>query len=227
MKPWEELARTRAPDGLELVLRRRGDECLVCVAGRDLMSSRDAGSSRALAVLGCEGLQKKARVLVGGLGLGSTLGAALELLSADSIVEVAELVPGVVEWSRKYVGHLAGHPLDDARTVVRIEDVAVVLRRARSVYDAVLLDVDNGPDHLAHEGNAALYEPEGLRMIQRALRPGGVLALWSFSDDAAFTRRLAAVGMQAKVHRVDGDRSSGRGRHHWIWVARAPGGRAR
>jgi spermidine synthase len=190
------------------------------------MSSHDEDSSRALAALGCEGLRTDARILIGGLGLGYTLAAALERISSDAVVEVAELVPGVVDWSRRYVGHLAGHPLDDPRTVLRTEDVAISLRRARSVYDAVLLDVDNGPDPLAHEGNAALYEPEGLRMIRRALRPGGVLALWSFSDDAAFTRRLRAVGFQAEAHRVPGSRR-GRGRHHWIWLARAPGGVAR
>lgn len=219
MRPWEEVARTRGPDGVELVLRRRGDECLVCAGGRDLMSSHDEESSRALATLGCEGLRKDARVLVGGLGLGYTLAAALERLSPDAIVEVAELVPGVVEWSRMHVGHLAGNPLDDPRTVVRIEDVVITLRRASSVYDAVLLDVDNGPDPLAHEGNAALYEAEGLRTIRHALRPGGVLGLWSFSDDPAFTRRLRAVGFQAEARRVTGSRR-GRGRHHWIWIAR-------
>jgi spermidine synthase len=190
------------------------------------MSSHDETSSRALAALGLEGLRKDARVLIGGLGLGYTAAEALERLSENAIVEVAELVPAVVDWSRRYVGHLAGSPLDDPRTVLLNEDVAVSLQRSRSAYDAILLDVDNGPEDLAHESNAALYTPEGLRAARRALRPGGALAVWSFSDDRAFTRRLRAAGFDTTVHRVLGSRR-GRGRYHWIWVARCPGGPAR
>lgn len=222
MQPWVEVARSYGPDGVELVLSTRGSECLVRAGGRDLMSSHDEGSARALAALGCEGLRKDARVLIGGLGLGYTLSEALNRVSANAIVEVAELVPGVVEWSRTRIGHLAGNPLDDPRAVLLEEDVAISLRRARSTYDALLLDVDNGPDDLAHAGNAALYELDGLRIARRALRPGGVLAVWSFSDDREFTRRLRAVGFEAEARRVPGSRR-GRGRHHWIWVARAPG----
>lgn len=184
------------------------------------MSSDDEESSRALAAMSCEAVGKKdVRVLVGGLGMGYTLAEALQQLGTNAVVEVAELVPCVVEWSRKYLGHLSGNPLDDPRTVLREEDVALAIARAKSAYDAIMLDVDNGPDALAHESNAALYGPEGLRAARRALRPGGVLAVWSFSDDPAFTRRLGAAGFEAKAHRVTGSRR-GRGRYHWIWLAR-------
>jgi len=184
------------------------------------MSSDDEDSSRALAAMVCERVERKdARVLVGGLGLGYTLAEALQRLDRDAIVEVAELVPCIVDWSRRYVGHLAGNPLDDPRTVLREEDVAISISRAPSVYDAIMLDVDNGPDALAHAGNQALYGHEGIRAARRALRPGGVFAVWSFSDDPAFTRRLSTSGFDAKAHRVSGSRR-GRGRHHWIWLAR-------
>lgn len=220
-KPWQQLASARSADGVELTLRGRGDEYLICAGGRDLMSTGDEDSSRALAALGCEGLleKKDARVLVGGLGMGYTLAEALRQLGENAIVEVAELVPCVVEWSREYLGYLSGNPLDDPRTVLHQEDVALPIGRAQSAYDAIMLDVDNGPDALAHEGNMALYGPQGLRAARRALRPGGVFAVWSFSDDPAFTRRLGAEGFEAKAHRVSGSRR-GRGRYHWIWIAR-------
>jgi spermidine synthase len=221
MQPWTELATADAPDGTRLVLRRRGHEHLILAGGHDLMSSEDASSSRALAELGCEHLReaKAPRVLVGGLGMGYTLRAALDATGPGARVEVAELVPAVAEWNREFLAELAGRPLDDPRAVLVLGDVRARIRAGRGRHDAILLDVDNGPDALAHAQNDALYGRRGLEEARAALRPGGVLAVWSFSDDARFTRRLEAQGFAPRVHRVQGSRK-GRGRYHWIFVAR-------
>jgi spermidine synthase len=228
MHPWEELARATAPDGARLVLRRRGEEYLIVAGGLDLMSSRDEASSRALARLGCAPIDDptQARVLVGGLGMGFTLAAALNAVGAEASVEVAELVPAVVDWNRGPLAALAGRPLEDARTELLLGDVRNPIEAARSKYDAILLDVDNGPEALAHDSNEAIYGAAGLALIARALRPGGVLAVWSFSDDKAFTRRLHAAGFEAQTHRVPGSRA-GRGRYHVICTARLRAGAAK
>jgi spermidine synthase len=219
--PWIELARAEAPDGQRLVLRRRGQSYLIVAGGHDLMSSEDEGSSRDLAILGCAHLPRAgaARVLVGGLGMGFTLRAALEATGPQVAVEVAELVPEVVDWNRGELGALAGRPLDDPRTTLTAGDVRAPIRAARARYDAILLDVDNGPDALAHAANEALYGRRGLAEIRAALRPGGVLCVWSFTDDPSFTARLERAGFAAKLHRVTGSRK-GRGRYHFIWIAR-------
>jgi len=221
MRPWEQLATAEGPDGVRLELRRRGHELLILAGGYDLMSSEDEASSRALADLGCAHLDQSApaRVLIGGLGMGYTLRAALDRLGPRAAVEVAELVPAVAEWNDGVVGEVAGRPLRDARATLHIGDVADRIDAAASRYDAILLDVDNGPDALAHEGNAALYSDRGLERARAALRPGGALAVWSFSDDARFTARLERGGYEVRVHRVSASRK-GRGRYHWIWVAR-------
>ncbi|MCA9706686.1 MAG: hypothetical protein KDK70_12615 [Myxococcales bacterium] len=221
MLPWETLAEAVAPDGTPLELRRRGDELLIRAGGRDLMSSSDDVSSRALATLALRELAPPARrVLVGGLGMGFTLRAALDEVGPTAVVEVAELVPAVAEWNRGPIAPRAGRPLDDPRVVLHLGDVGERIRAAGpGEYDAILLDVDNGPDALAHDGNEALYQEPGLRRAHRALRPGGVLAVWSFSDDRAFTRRLSKVGFTARVETVPASRK-GRGRMHVVWVAR-------
>ncbi len=222
MQPWERLDTAVAPDGEELELRRRGgSEYRIRAGGHELMSSEDEGSSRALAEKGCAHVQKSAdaRVLVGGLGMGFTLRAALDLVSAGSTVEVAELVPAVVTWNEGPLGPLAGHPLRDPRTVVRVGDVGDLIREARAGYDAILLDVDNGPIALAHAKNDSLYGRRGLEHAKRALRPGGALAVWSLSDHHGFTARLRRTGFSVQVHRVPGSRK-GRGLRHVIWVAR-------
>lgn len=220
MRPWEELARAEAPDETLLELRRRGHEYLIRAGGYDLMSSEDDVSSRALAELGCKhvGPEHPARVLVGGLGMGFSLRAALDAVGPRGRVEVAELVPAVVEWNRRWLGELAGQPLLDPRTEVYVGDVRDRLREPGQGYDAILLDVDNGPDALAHPSNEGLYGRAGLVQAKAALRPGGVLAVWSFSDEPAFTRRLGQAGFAARTHRVAASRK-GRGRHHVIWVA--------
>jgi len=225
MRPWETLATALAPDGSTIELRRRGHELLIRAGGYDLMSSEDDRSSRALARLALAALGRPAqRVLVGGLGMGFTLRAALDGVGPDARVEVAELVPAVAEWNRGPLREVAGAPLLDPRAELYAGDVAEPMRAGAGRYDAILLDVDNGPDALAHEGNEGLYRAEGLLEAYRALRPGGVLAVWSFSDDRTFTRRCSAAGFDARVEAVPASRK-GRGRHHYVWVAQRPSGR--
>jgi spermidine synthase len=220
MRPWEELARATAPDGTRLELRRRGHELLIRAGGRDLMSSEDDRSSKALAQLGCAHIDthRAARVLVGGLGMGFTLRAALDATGPSAIVQTAELVADVADWNRTWIGALADHPLDDPRSDLRIEDVRDAIRAAHRAFDAILLDVDNGPDALAHDRNEALYGSRGLAEIREALVPGGVLGVWSFSDDPGFTARLRRAGFRPEVHRVPASRK-GRGRVHVVWIA--------
>lgn len=187
------------------------------------MSNEDEASSRSLSELGCAHMKPgpKARVLVGGLGMGFTLRAALDLVGTG-IVEVAELVAAVVEWNEGALGPLAGHPLKDPRTVVYVGDVRDRIRAAEHHYDAILLDVDNGPIALAHAKNDALYGRRGIAEAWKALKPGGVLGVWSLLDDLRFTRRLRDQGFDAKAERVFGSRKD-RGREHIVWVARKVG----
>ncbi len=220
MKPWVTLAQATAPDGEALELRCRGHEFLILAGGYDLMSSDDDASSRALAELGCAPIANRATatVLVGGLGMGFTAGAALAALGKDATVEVAELVDAVAEWNRGPLADLAGRPLDDPRCKVLITDVREAIAAKRSAYDAILLDVDNGPDALAHPSNGRLYDGRGVAAAHAALRPGGVLGVWSYSDDTGFTKRLRRGGFDTRVERVTASRK-GRGRYHYIWVA--------
>ncbi|MCP4447756.1 MAG: hypothetical protein GY811_20825 [Myxococcales bacterium] len=221
MIPWEKLAKGKAPDGQVLELRRRGHEYLIYAGGYDLMSSEDDTSSLALSEYGCAHLGgiKKARVLVGGLGMGYTLRAALDQVSESSTVEVAELVSSVVEWNREWLGELAGCPLNDSRTRLLLEDVRKPIRVAKNSYDAILLDVDNGPDALAHKQNDGLYGKRGIDSAYDALKTGGVFGVWSFDDDPGFTRRLEKRGFAVQTHRVSASKK-GRGRYHQIWAAR-------
>jgi spermidine synthase len=222
--PWELLDRTAAPDGELLELRRRGREHVIRAGGHELMSSEDAGSSRALAELGCAHLRaaQKPMVLVGGLGMGFTLRAALDAIGARGVVEVAELVPAVVEWNRNGpLGALANHPLRDPRTKLRVGDVRDPMRAGHERYDAILLDVDNGPIALAHAANDALYGRAGLAAAWHALAPGGVLGVWSLLEDRRFTSKLERQGFDVQAHHVPGSRR-GRGRHHVVWTARRP-----
>jgi spermidine synthase len=222
--PWELLDRTEAPDGELLELRRRGHEHVIRAGGHELMSSEDEGSSRSLAELGCAHLREapKPLVLVGGLGMGFTLRAALDAIGARGVVEVAELVPAVVEWNRNGpLGALANHPLRDPRTKVQVGDVRDCMRAGRERYDAILLDVDNGPIALAHAANDALYGRAGLATAWNALAPGGVLGVWSLLEDRRFTAKLERQGFDVQAHHVPGSRR-GRGRHHVVWTARRP-----
>ena len=225
VKPWEKLAKANAPDGELLELRRRGHEYLIYAGGYDLMSSEDDASSIALSEFGCAHIcaANAPRVLIGGLGMGYTLRAALDLLGPDAKVEVAELVPAVVEWNREWLGTLAGNPLDDRRSELIVGDVRKAIRTAQKSYDAVLLDVDNGPDALAHNQNDGLYSQRGISEAYDALKPGGVFGVWSFDDDAGFTKRLKKQGFVVATHKVSASKK-GRGRFHQIWTARRPEG---
>jgi spermidine synthase len=221
MIAWELLGRARVPgnDGV-LSLFKRDRELSIRMDGCEIMNSRQHGSEEALAELACARITDRqvARVLIGGLGMGFTLAAALRGLGAGSRVEVAELVPAVVVWNRGVLAHLAGHPLADDRVTVREEDVVRILKRARGAYDAVLLDVDNGPDGLTSKGNGWIYGREGLGAVFAALRPSGVLGVWSAGPDRTFAGRLRRAGFAADEIRVRA-RASGKGARHTIWIA--------
>jgi len=222
MIPWKLLSTTTTPDKKgELKLFERDGDYSIQVDGQELMNSRMFGSEKKLAELSCCEIahRKKAAVLIGGLGMGYTLSAALETLSPDADIIVSELIPAVVEWNREVLGGLADHPLKDARVSVRVEDVVPIIKNSKSAFDAILLDVDNGPDSLTHEGNDRLYSLTGLTMIKRALRPGGVVAIWSASADTAFTQKLMRASFQVTEKRVRA-RINNKGPMHTIWIAK-------
>jgi spermidine synthase len=188
--------------------------------GKSLMSSRMHGSEQALAALALRRMEvPDACVLVGGLGMGFTLRATLDLLPQDATVVVAELVPAVVEWNRGALGTLAGHPLRDPRVRVEMGDVADTLQSSSESFDAVLLDVDNGPDAFTAATNARLYNDAGLAAARAALKPGGVLAVWSAWEDRRFEQRLRYAGFVVHLERVRGRLKKG-GPKHTIFLAR-------
>ena len=223
LKPWELLGRTRTPDGSDMTLMRRDREIVILANGKPLMSSRMHGSEEALAVSAC----RRARtlddphVLVGGLGMGFTLRATLDLLPPSAVVVVAELVPAVVDWNRGPLGPLAGHPLKDRRVQVDVGDVAVTLRASLDRFDAVLLDVDNGPAAFTSSDNAGLYDDRGVAAARAALKAGGVLAVWSAWEDRRFEQRLRYGGFIVEVERVRARLKKG-GPRHTIFLGRVP-----
>ncbi|MEQ1568174.1 MAG: hypothetical protein ABMA64_21215 [Myxococcota bacterium] len=221
MNKWELVERVDVP-GTDSVmsLMRRAHELAIAVDGRQLMSSLVHGSEDALAELACArvGARPGARFLIGGLGMGFTLAAALRGLRPDAEVVVAEVVPGVVAWNRGPIGPVAGHPLDDPRASVVEGDVADRIRGATEAWDAILLDVDNGPTGLTRPTNNWLYGWEGLEAAHRALRPGGVLAVWSAAPDNAFTRRVQRAGFAVTPIEVRSRGAKG-GHRHVVWVA--------
>ena len=211
-------------DGGELGLYQHGEDFLIkVVGGQDLMSTRTHGSADALAEIACTEVagRERPRVLIGGLGMGFTLASALRHLGHDAEVVVAELVPVVVEWNRGPVGEHAGHPLRDERVTVHEVDIAIMLKAEARSFDAILLDVDNGPDGLTQEGNDWLYSRAGLNASYEALRPKGVLAVWSAGPDRAFSKRLRKAGFEVDEVRVQAH--GGKGARHVIWIARTPG----
>ena len=220
MIPWILLDSARVPGGGELRLMRRGAEFSIRLGQNELMNSRLSGSEQALATLACERLQgcRKPRVLIGGLGMGFTLRAALSALGADASIVVAELVPEVVAWARGPMAKVFGESLRDPRVSIREMDVGVLVRAERSAFDAILLDVDNGPEGLSREANDALYSKSGLASAHAALRPGGVFAVWSSGPDPRFTQRLGQAGFDVDEIRTRANGKRG-GARHVIWMA--------
>jgi spermidine synthase len=210
--------------GGELRLIQRGSEYSIMLGANELMNSRLSGSEEALAREACArlGSVKAPKLLIGGLGMGFTLRAALAVLGPDANLTVTELVPAVVRWARGPMAHLYGDSLDDPRVTMLEVDVADRIASAAGDYDAILLDVDNGPDGLTLEANDRLYSADGLAQARAALRPGGILAIWSAKGDPRFTRRLERAGFGVEELEVRG-RGGKRGAHHLIWFAKKLG----
>ncbi len=217
MIPWVELAAATTPDGKSLRLKQRGAEFSIMLGTNELMNNRLSGSEEALAKLAIERVASvpSPHVLIGGLGMGFTLRAALAELGPNAKVTVAELIPAVVDWARGPMRAVFGDCLDDLRVTLRTADVGAVIGIAK--YDAILLDVDNGPDGLTVDSNDTLYAVAGLQRAHAALNPGGVLAIWSSGPDSAFTRRLRQAGFSVEEANV---RARGKkGARHVIWLA--------
>ncbi len=220
---WEQLGAAEMPGGGgELRLMRRGSELSIMAGAVELMNNRLTGSEEALATMACAKLRDpgRARVLIGGLGMGFTLRAALTVLPPGAQVTVAELVPAVAEWARGPMAELFAGSLDDPRVRLRVEDVAAVI--ATGDWDAILLDVDNGPEGLTRTENDRLYDLGGLSTALRALRPGGVLAVWSSAPHPGFAKRLRTAGYAVAEVGVRA-RGGRKGARHVIWLATAPG----
>ena len=219
MIPWILLDKAQVPDGGgELRLMRRGAEFSIMLGQNELMNSRLGASEAALATIACEKLRARdPRVLIGGLGMGVTLRAALAALGAEARIIVAELVPAVVAWARGPMAEVFGESLADPRVSIREADVGRLIRSGPSAYEAILLDVDNGPEGLSRTANDALYDANGLNAARMALRPGGVLAVWSSGPNARFSQRLRKAGFDVEEVR---QRANGtRGARHIIWIA--------
>ncbi|NVD27121.1 spermidine synthase [Parasphingorhabdus flavimaris] len=211
------------PGGGELRLFRRelkgADEYSIMLGRIELMNSRLSGSEEALATLACNRLGvKNPRILIGGYGMGFTLRAALSVLPPQAHVEVVELIPAIVKWARGPMADLSQKCLDDSRVTITNGDVCDVISKADREYDAILLDVDNGPDGLTHEANDRLYSIAGLASAKKALRSNGILAIWSSEGDSRFTARLHKSGFAVDVNSVPA-RSNGKGAKHTIWLA--------
>ncbi len=208
------------PDGPPLRLFRRGADFMIVLERNELMSTRMSGSEVALGTMTCDRLADRPapHLLVGGYGMGFTLRAVLAQLGPDASVTVAELVPGIIEWARGPMAALADGCLDDPRVALEIGDVGATIRSAARRYDAILLDVDNGPDGLTRPGNDGLYGPRGLAAAHSALRAGGVLAVWSAAPDPRFARRLGDSGFDVEEVKVRA-RENGKGATHVIWFA--------
>ena len=221
MLPWVELGTATVPgDGARLRLMQRGTEFCIFAGTNPLMNSRMSGSEEDLATLSWERIKarRKPHMLIGGLGMGFTLRTALAAMPADVRITVVELVPEIVDWARGPLAPLFAGCLDDPRVMIVVGDVARRIGDARSDYDAILLDVDNGPEGLSRDANDQLYGLPGLARARTALKPGGVLAVWSAHPDDKFTRRLGDAGFAAEAVRVRA-RHGGRGARHTIWLA--------
>jgi len=221
MIPWEKIDTAAIPGtDDELRLKRRGKEFSIMLGTNELMNSRLSGSEAALATLAAKKIEKVAKphLLIGGLGMGFTLRAALAVLGSKAQIVVAELVPAVVAWARGPMAEIFGDSLNDPRVSIREADVTEIIRSHRLKFDAILLDVDNGPEGLTRKANDGLYDMAGLSAARKALRPGGVLAVWSSAPDRVFSQRLRKIGFEVAEMRVRAHAGGG-GARHVIWIA--------
>jgi len=220
--PRELIGTAPVPQGEELRLFRRGGDFMIVLDRNELMSSRMSGSEEALATMTCARLAGRTspHLLIGGYGMGFTLRAALGEIGPDGRVTIAELVPEIIDWARGPMRDLTAGCLEDQRVDLHVGDVAALIDSARSAYDAILLDVDNGPDGLTRHANNQLYSARGLKAARAALKPGGILAIWSAGHDKAFAGRLRENGYIVEEVAVRA-RSNGKGAKHVIWFASA------
>ena len=221
MRPWTLLGTATVPgEGAPLRLLQRGDEFVIMAGTNPLMNSRMSGSEEDLATLSWARIAERPRpqVLIGGLGMGFTLRAALAAMPAEVKITVAEIVPEIVAWARGPLAHIFAGCLDDPRVAIEVTDVGRLIATRKAAYDAILLDVDNGPEGLSRDGNDRLYSLAGLAKSHAALRRGGVLAIWSAHPDARFTRRLNESGFRTEEIGVRA-RHGGKGARHTIWMA--------
>jgi spermidine synthase len=220
MIPWVQLDTATVPGGdSELRLLRRGNEFSIMAGAVTLMNSRMSGSEIALAELACDRLRgrRNCRILIGGYGMGFTLRAALAGFGRDAQILVAELVPAVMAWARGPMAELTADCLSDPRVRVHEANVGSLIASARAAFDAILLDVDNGPDGLSRSANDTLYDLHGLEAARKALRPKGLLAVWSAAPDKAFANRLGRAGFA--VDEIKARANKGRGGRYIIWAA--------
>ncbi|HEX7820964.1 MAG TPA: spermidine synthase [Sphingobium sp.] len=221
MQPRELIGTAHVPGGEDLRLFRRGNDYMIVLDRNELMNSRMSGSEEALAEMTCDRLggKKAPNILIGGYGMGFTLRAALARVSGDAAITVAELVPEIIEWACGPMAELTAGCLNDPRVALEMNDVANVIADARQRFDAILLDVDNGPDGLVRAANNRLYSRDGLAAAKQALKTGGILAIWSAAPDEAFTRRLRNAGLEVDEVAVRA-RANGKGPRHVIWFAK-------
>ena len=219
----ELIGTAQVPGGEELRLYRHDRDFMIVLDRNELMNSRMSGSEVALATMTCDRLsaRRKPHLLIGGYGMGFTLRAAQEKLPNDAVITVCELVPGIIEWARGPMAEIAAGCLDDPRVEIVMQDVADEIAAGLGTFDAILLDVDNGPEGLVRDANEQLYTPRGLRQAKNALKPGGILAIWSATADPAFTMRLKKCGFGVDEVKVAA-RSNGKGGKHTIWFATRP-----
>jgi spermidine synthase len=220
MKARIKIAVARTPDGSEMALYQHDRDFFITVNGRDLMHSRQYESELELARLGCRHLSdcKAPSILIGGLGMGYTLRQALDMLGPHARVVVGELVGAVVEWNREFLGALNGQPLGDPRVDLVTGDIVGIISRSNSEFDAILLDVDNGPDAMTDSGNRRLYGPEGIQACRRALANKGCLAVWSAAPDKKFEQLLMRCGFHVRRFRVPAGKGS-KSASRFVWVA--------
>jgi len=223
MNPMIHLGTAHVPDGVEIRLYKRGDDFMILLQRDELMSTRMRGSEEALAVQTIDRLTHRPapRILIGGYGMGFTLRAALATGHRNLRLTVAEIVPEIIDWARGPMAELTAGCLDDPRVALELRDVADVIGEATDYYDGILLDVDNGPDGVVRKANDRLYSAQGLAAQRRALRAGGVLAVWSAAPDAGFTRRLKSAGFVVEMITIKA-RPNGKGPRHTIWFATKP-----